>query len=517
MSMPATPRSLRRTAALFAALGVASLTLSVVGRGDARAEVLAGNYPVGRGALDPGDLSAHNSPTVVQHPHEPSNLVVVNRIDRPDFGCAMHVSADGGRSFVPASLPVPEDAKCFAPDAAFGPQGDLYVTFVTLEGFANVPAAAWVTRSSDGGRSFSPPVRVLGPRSFQVRIAADPTNPGTVYLTWLAAADVGILAFPETGYPIMATRSEDGGRTWEQPRRISPAGRLRVVAPAPVVTPSGTLVVAYLDLGDDRLDYHGGHQGADGPPYPGRWQLVVARSDDGGMTFSEVVADGALVPAERFVVFLPAFPSLASGPDGRLYIAFHDARAGDPDVYLWSSSDGGASFAPAQRVNDTPLGDGSVQRLPEVAVADDGRVDVLYYDARAHPGSDLTEVSLQQSFDAGRSFGERLVVSDRAFPARVGPGLEDAIPDLGSRLGLLSSPARVLAVWTDTRGGSQVSGKQDIVRAVVRITGSPPLPAGTLALLRVGGLVSLAVAGAALLTARRRTVRPAAAQDAAST
>jgi hypothetical protein len=510
-------RLLYRSGAVLGAAGVVLLSLGIVGRGDARPEVLVGNYPVNRSALDPGDLGAHNSPTVVQNPRDPSNLVVVNRVDRPDFGCAVHTSSDGGRTFEPSALPVPEGEKCFAPDAAFGSDGYLHVVFVTLEGFANVPAAVWLTRSSDGGLTFEPARRVLGPLSFQVRIAVAPDDPKRLYLTWLAAGDVAILAFPEPGYPLMLSRSGDGGLTWSEPVRLSAPDRQRVVAPAPLALSSGEVVVAYLDLGDDRLDYHGGHQGADGPPYHGTWQLVVARSTDAGRSFTQTIAEDALVPSERFIPFLPPFPAIAAGVGDDLYVAFHDGRTGDADVYLWSSRDRGVTFEEPVRVNDTPMRDGSTQRLPKVAVASDGRVDVVYYDQRAHPGADLTEVSLQQSFDGGRSFGRRLAVSDRAFPARVGPGLEDAIPDLGSRIGLLSSPGRVLVAWADTRAGSQVSGKQDIVRAVVRMTGSPPLPSSVLRGLQGVGLLLLGGALVATALARRRRIAEPSTQDAAST
>jgi len=81
----------------------------------------------------------------------------------------------------------------------------------------------------------------------------------------------------------------------------------------------------------------------------------------------------------------------------------------------------------------------------------------------------------------------------------VGFGSERDLPDLGSRLGLLSNDARALAVWTDTRAGTPASGKQDLSTAAVAVYGNGTrLSDGLRGALRLGGL-ALALAGLALL------------------
>ena len=76
----------------------------------------------------------------------------------------------------------------------------------------------------------------------------------------------------------------------------------------------------YLDLVDDVLDYQGGHSGVGGGPYPGTWELVLARSRDQGATWSESVVEDRLVPTERFIAFLPPSPALAvHRQSGRVY------------------------------------------------------------------------------------------------------------------------------------------------------------------------------------------------------
>lgn len=475
-------------------VGVGALSLARVAAAPPQPEPQAGNAPINAEAGDSGEFVSHNSPVVAQDPTDAANVVVANRKDNPDFGCALHVSSDGARSFTESAIPVPEptQSKCYAPDAAFGPEGELYVLFVTLRGRGNRPHAVWLSTSSDGGETLSEPTRVWGELAFQADLAVHPDQPGAVFLTWLDAEDTATLAFPETGYPIRFMRSGDGGQTWSDPATVSDDARERVVAPRAVVGGDGALHVAYLDLGDDRLDWSGAHEGRGGPPYSGEWELVAARSADGGATWQETSV-GTLRPPKRIVVFLPELPTLAVDRDrGRLYAAYHARVAGDADVWLWRSDDGGVSWDEATRVNDTPSDDGTAQYLPQVDVAPTGRLDVVYYDRRADDDNVANEVSLASSNDGGATFSERVVLSDQPFDSRIGFG-HVSMADLGSRLGLLSTEDRALAVWPDTRAGTPVSEKQDLVRQSVAFVGlTPPSPAVSVGLRYGGALVAVA-------------------------
>ncbi len=479
------------------------------------AEVLGSpaNAPVNEGASDPADISAHNSPSLARNPREDGNLVVADRIDTPRFSCAVHVSVNGGSSWQQKNVPAPEGENlCYAPDVAFDADGKLYLSFVTLRGRANAPNAAWLATSTDKGATFSDPVKVLRQKlPFQVRLATDPKEPGRLYVTWLQASEVGLFRFPEPGNPINAMRSDDGGKTWETPTRVSGSDRTRVVAPSPVVGPDGDLNVVYLDLRDDSLDYEGAHQGMGGTPYDGTWQLVHARSSDEGSTFDEAVVEDRLVPSERFIVFTPPFPSVAVDQDsGSLYAAFHDQRLGDADAWMWSLPEGGDGWQGPTRINDTPERDKTSQYLPKIGVAPDGRVDAVYYDRRADQGNVENEVSLQSSSDGGESFGKRVRVSNSPFSSEIGYGSERDLPDLGSRLGIVSTNLRAFAVWTDTRAGTVGSNKQDIARAVVAFSDPPRLSKPVEYLLRFGG-IALALLGLvtlALVILRSRGTGP---------
>jgi hypothetical protein len=499
-SQPADPDQSRRwtlVAALrsgsLVLIGVGLLLLSGIHDRSPTVRLVGHDAPVNAGAVDPTDISAHNSPALARNPVNPSNLAVSDRIDTPFFSCALHVSLDAGHSWAQIPVPAPkgEEAKCYAPNVAFSANGTLYFSFVTLEGRGNVPHAVWISTSRDGGRTLSQSVKVLGRLAFQVRLATDPARPGRVYITWLQGLGVGNLRFRSTGNPIEAIRSDDGGATWSHPIRVSSPSRLRVVAPSPVVGPNGELYVLYLDLGGDTLDYEGAHQGQGGPPYSGLFTLVLARSRDAASSWDESIVDSHLVPIKRFIVFLPEFPSVAVDRNGRVYAAFHDARLGDPDVWLWSLTPGRSTWTGPTRVNDTKPHDNTAQYLPQLAAAPDGRLDVVYYDRRADPNDVMNKVSLQSSFDAGRTFTPALTLSSRAFDSRIGFGAKEGLPDLGSRLGLVSTDRGALAVWTDTRAGTHATQKQDLAEAVTTLKSHPRLSPSAKDALRYGGIAVL--------------------------
>lgn len=344
------------------------------------------------------------------------------------------------------------------------------MVFVTLAGRGNSPGAVWLASSRDGGRSWGDPRRVLGRYAFQVRLAADPRGDG-LYLTWLQATEDAISCvncFAETGLPILASSSSDGGASWSAPARVSPQARARVGAPVPVVAPSGELYVLYRDFGGDRFLW----QDLEGARYLGTYALVLSRGGRGARAFREAVVEPDVVPGDPFLVYLPESPSLALDPrTGTLYAAWTDSRGGDRDVYLRRSEDGGRSWSEPRRVNPRAARD---QYRPQVSVAPGGRVDVAYLDRRDDPRNVLTTGVFATSYDAARTWST-IALSDQLFDSTVGPhevlrGRERPEANQGTRLGLISAPDTADAVWTDARRGNSTNGKLDIFFSRIRFS-----------------------------------------------
>ena len=456
-------------------------------------------------------MIARNSPSLAVNPLQATNVVIADRVDRPDFGAGVHVSNDGGGTWQEMGLAVPAGAagKPFAPTAAFDGRGTLYVLFTSLAGAGNTPEAVWVTRSGDGGLTFDPALRVTGPHAFQATFAVD-LRSGRLYAAWLQSDDAASqcnLCFARTGLPIVVSQSGDGGRTWSPPVRASDPDRARIGAPALAVGPEGGPAVLYVDYGDDRPDW----ENLPGS-YDGRFSLVLARSADRGASFQPGrVVDADVVPPGRFLVYQPVVPGFAIDRNGDPVVAWADRRNGDTDVLLRRSTSEGFEFDQPVRVSGGPVGDGVPQDMPSVSVAPGGRIDVVYYDRTLDRRGPTADVVLSSSSDGGRTFPRAFRLSTRSSDRRVGPDgsphAEEA--DFGSRLAVRSLSGVTVAAWADSRNGTPDTGKQDVYVASVALGGGSGVSVASWAL-GAGGVV-LAAAGVGLLAATRRARRRSAA------
>ncbi|HSH61691.1 MAG TPA: sialidase family protein [Acidimicrobiales bacterium] len=484
-------------ATILASAGMLSGVL--LGPGPLRAEV----QPDGAiTAMDQQVAPANNSPLLAVDPTDSRFVVLANRLDAPDFGCALQVSGDGGRRWVTAN-PVPKlpagAEKCYAPEVAFDAQGVVYYLFVGLQGAGNEPMGAFITTSRDRGATFSPPRQVLGPQNFSVRMAIDPSvgKQGRIHLLWLhATVDPPLGGFGPPPNPILTQYSDDGGQTFSAPVRVSARPDAHVVAPTMVLEPGGTVHVAYYDLGDDARDY----QGLEGPVWDGKWSVVVRSSHDGGVHFGpEVVAEDGIIPFERVMLIFTMPPPALAVDGSRLCVAWTDARYGDPDALARCSGDGGRRWAPLARLNDDRQGNGTWQYLPRLSFSPGGRLDAVFYDRRDDPDNIGTDALATFSTDGGRTFRPNVKLSRENFDSRIGQ--EYAVPsaagkvEFGSRLALVSADDHALAAWADTRNSRPVTTGQDLFGTRLELRRDRPgwaRPVGAAALL-VGLVVALFV------------------------
>jgi hypothetical protein len=280
------------------------------------------------------------------------------------------------------------------PKLAYSPDGALNALYVVtrLEPGRRFPAAALrFVRSTDGGTHWSAPVSVtddstFGSHNFQALYAG---HDGTLYASWLDG---------RTGKStVFMTRSTDGGQTWSPNLRVSNGEACPCCRTTMASAPDGTLYLAWRrvfpgnvrDIVVARSTDHGASWQEpvrahaddwvfDGCPHAGPSLQVdgagrvhiawwtgkqgaagvwYARSDDGARTF------GTPVPLGVAEFSKPAHVQLALGGKDRLIAAWDDGTLATPRIVVRTSKDGGTTWSPTATLSDS----GKVAGFPVIA------------------------------------------------------------------------------------------------------------------------------------------------------
>lgn len=199
----------------------------------------------------------HVEPCVAANPADPNHLVAASiAFTRPDawFTVAVFTSFDGGLHWRRGNLEGLSDF-IFAGDAwtAFGPNSVTYLSCIASD---KSTASILVFRSHDGGHSWSNPVMVPfgggGPFDRCSIVADTSANKFAGYVYVLASQSIRT----ETGHnvtPVVVSRSTDGGKTFSNPVRILPNNLDGNVGNAAVLS-DGTLVVTFFDYASNGRD-----------------------------------------------------------------------------------------------------------------------------------------------------------------------------------------------------------------------------------------------------------------------
>jgi hypothetical protein len=342
--------------------------------------------PEGSGRVFPG---VEVEPSLAIDPTNPLHLVGAWQQDRWSSGGANGIgtaaSFDGGATWTTST---PRLGQCTGGSDAYNRATDPWVT-IAADGtpylFALVfsstsPRNAMVaTRSNDGGLTWGEPSVVRAdddPSVFNDKnsITADPLDPGRVYAVWDRLTGVDTPTEPTTTGPIWFARTTDGA--WEPARAIyDPGPDSQTIASYIVVLPDGTLVNVF-----DLITATSSNRPTNA--------VAVIRSTDKGLTWSDatVIApmrgQGVQDPYNRvFIRSGTNLPQIAvDRASGALYVVWQDyfLDTGVDGVLLVSSLDGGVTWSAPRRVNSAP----QAAFTPNVAVASDGTVGVMYYDLR---------------------------------------------------------------------------------------------------------------------------------------
>jgi len=293
-----------------------------------------------------GGYTYHSDPglTVDRQGNFYAVILSFESADQPN-GLFVLKSSDGGVSWSAPATVVDsvagafEDKELIACDRTGGPyDGNLYVTWTRFEDGLSV-THPMLSRSTDGGQSFSPPIEVSYEQGVQWTVPAVGPD-GDLFVGWVNYNPL----------EIRLNQSEDGGVSFGFSRTIAQVsffpGDINggiYVFPCPAMDVDisnspyrGNIYVAWMDYGEGGRDT----------------DIFFSSSSDQGWIWSPPIRindDSLNNGCDQF------HPWLTVDQEGVISILFYDRR-NDPvnnllmDVYLAQSADGGKTFSPNQRV-----------------------------------------------------------------------------------------------------------------------------------------------------------------------
>lgn len=389
-------------------------------------------------------------------------------IQSPPRSVTVGSSSDGGRGWrlvVPPRLATCTGGaylRSVDPWLSVGPDGVAYLSTLPVTGGGEGVAAVQVSRSADGGRTWSGPAFV-DRRTDAVQtddkptVAADPFRARAAYVNWERLHIQRTAAATFLPFWVDFSRTRDGGRSWSPPTTIDrpPVGWTDDVSQV-LVPGRGVLLCVF-----SRVELASNHVF----PLPGgRVLLLAKRSLDGGHSWSRSVQIGTgrnffLTDAERSTPIRSAETVLvtaATGPGARVYATWADVGGRNTSRILLSASrDAGRTWSrprSASRGARRPM-------LPTVAVAPNGALALTFYDLRpARPGGAAlpTRAWIRYSRDAGRQWQERPLGG--VFDLRTAPVATGFTPGrfLGDYEGLVPLPNGFGALFAQARPQARV-------------------------------------------------------------
>jgi hypothetical protein len=233
-----------------------------------------------------------------------------------------------------------------------------------------------LSRSTDGGQTFLPSVLVNDDgqaivHSFDaLHLGPD----GTLLVSWIDGRE----GKKDPG--TYAARSGDHGRTVGKNRKVD-ENTCVCCRTSLTTAPDGTVYLAWRKIFEGNVR-----------------ETVVARSNDGGRTFSQPV----IVGHDRWV--FPGCPhrpaSIGVDRQSRLYVVWYTEGADEtPAIYLAYSDDGGRTFSAKRALN---VSRGTFPDHPQMAVDGQGRLVVVWEEQSPV----RREVVMSYSLDRGATFSK---------------------------------------------------------------------------------------------------------------
>lgn len=229
-----------------------------------------------------------------------------------------------------------------SPTLATGLKGELYVAWTTPREGAAFGAELNFSRSRDGGKTFSPAVKVSdAPQPASAGFESMAVGPdGAIYLAWLDGREKAT-----AGSATYFAVSRDGGKTFSPNVKID-GNSCPCCRTALAVAPDGAIHAVWRKVFANDVR-----------------EMVAASSRDGGKTFSAA----AIVGNDNWIIAGCPHRGAGIGVDnaGKLHVIWYSEGAGKPAIYYAVSEDRGATFT-KEEIAVTP---GFFPDHPALAVA----------------------------------------------------------------------------------------------------------------------------------------------------
>ncbi|MEW6153346.1 MAG: hypothetical protein AB1673_05045 [Actinomycetota bacterium] len=237
--------------------------------------------------------------------------------------------------------------------------------------------------------------------------------------------------------------------------------------------------------------------------------LALSKSTDGGQTWTTQLA----IPfSYENATGGPAgsYPQMGVTREGSIHIVYNrnptPELVGHSEVYHRASYDGGATWTEARNLTDDDPSIYAGQYFPNINIAPNGRIDVVWWDTRETPGMRSNDVFYTYSTDDGRTWSANQRVTDRTVDRRL--GIWGLNYDIASAPGVGSANEYAVFGWDDTRNSDPAvadnaylgGGLQDLYIAAAQFEPlgggasktAKIILAGTIGLLAVGLVLVLA-------------------------
>ena len=407
------------------------------------------------------------------------------------------------------------------------------------------PLHVLLGRSTDSGRTFETTMvyeapqgatpadgRLANRRPF---IAVDPKTPSRVYMAWMQAGGTGR---PDRA---MFSSSTDGGRTFGPPVEVGdergayqsrPAvdgdGVVHIVTPTrgftppttaapppapsdpatpspPTTSPATTTTLAPIRPTNHRSSSD-----------QGRTWTPIREIDQGNAGFSFARKQNLAADPNSSMLYFVWYGN--RNPRAQRPPAGNDDR----EIFIRVSSDGGRTWSDAKEVNDDAPTPNIQHYDPGVSVAPNGRLDIAWFDFRNSPtpegeapgGNDggANDVYYTYSTDRGGTLQRNIRISDRTIDRRIGVWSNNT--HIHAHVGIASGEDAVYFAWQDTRNGNPQFQAEDIYFASARFTQETAAEdddsgVPTVVQLAAAGLVGMGLAMLIVLAVNRRRTRAA--------